>query len=179
MVTIDGLRDNRGYESVKDLDFKKGNATLVYTTQSIQTNSGTLEAIIPFSGYAGSIVTPNFTSSWVGTTSQQESLTIAINPSLKYEPRLTAQSNALKNVEIGSTVEKAIVAKYMEMAQLRRSHEKYTAKDEKERGEIAKAGTRKPYAPIITPKSLTFTFKFVTERTNSGKLWDQIHQLRP
>ncbi|MCA8949061.1 MAG: hypothetical protein KDE27_06150 [Planctomycetes bacterium] len=59
---------------------QEGEGTFTGTTQLVETDSGNIAAVFPFSGYAGSSLTPNFGVSKAATSSQQTKIDFSFVP---------------------------------------------------------------------------------------------------
>lgn len=67
-------------DAMAALEPKAGTMKFVGKTQLVNTGSGNLSAVFPFSGYTGSTLTPNFGVSTTATSSQQTTLESAYDP---------------------------------------------------------------------------------------------------
>ena len=89
-------RDN---QAAKGLNPQTGTGTFGGSTQIVRTNSGNVLAIIPFTGYEGSTLSPNFGISSTATSIQGTTLLFSVSPVFAKE---SASFSSWSNIDLES-----------------------------------------------------------------------------
>ncbi|MEM7146340.1 MAG: hypothetical protein AAF591_14485 [Verrucomicrobiota bacterium] len=152
--------------------FKVGSGVFKGKTQTVKTANGSISAIIPYTGYVGSTLTPNLMLSGSATGVQNKEISFSINPleRRKYVEQHLLTRKVLdetidqrtsgkkgidrkyfkdRNIDIGTFIKDAVVAEYDQMKKLIY------------RGGVDKDGNALPYLPEIQTTQLKFTTSFI------------------
>lgn len=137
---------------VADLTFKEGNGSLVTTVVSERTNTGELKAVIPFSGYAGSLLTPSIEGGTSATDTRKRTLKFSILPTDGKHAVKKEDIPKLRDVTIDPTLSNSIVAHFEEIRTFPRTED------------------NKIIQPGLRPREITESFEFVVTQNGGGKI---------
>jgi len=134
-IRIDLLKaQNPKNTNMKDFKLKSGTGVFKGTTQILEKNGASINAVIPFSGIDGTNVTPRIGGERSATNLQQTSITFSINPNLRdfdkveipvskriengprYDPAVCGEKILLESgIEIGDFIERSMVALFKDL----------------------------------------------------------------
>lgn len=110
---IEKLRKNTKYANnplAKKFKIKNGVGVFQGDTQIIQANTGTVSAVIPFTGVTGSTLGPDLGAALSGTSTENITRTFAITPKAKSTD--VCDVGELADIDIGTFVEDRLVAEF-------------------------------------------------------------------
>jgi len=107
--------------AVQGLNPRVGTGSFSGTTQLVQTDAGNVMAIIPFTGYTGSTLTPNFGLSSKATSVQSTTLSFSFDP--RHEKRLGRNSSTAESLDVGSYIKDSMTAAFEQLATIPGNYE--------------------------------------------------------
>lgn len=113
ILKVDKLKAESSHPEAASFKFKSATGTFSGSVQTAVVNGTTISAIFPFSGYDGTVATPNFGSSTSGTAVQEVKRSFEIGVDVKKEDdELCTYLEEEKKIDVGDFVTNSIVGAF-------------------------------------------------------------------
>lgn len=152
LIRVDKLKASEDYSSnpeVEKFSFKSGSGTFSGQVKTVKTGEGTINVILPFSGYDGTIATPAYARTTNSTATHTVTRTFDVNTSDSSIDIGLCDYLQEKQVDVGSFISDAMVSSFTGIMGLPR-----------------KDG--KPYGPAFTNSQVEINSTFSVVKKNNG-----------
>jgi hypothetical protein len=163
ILSLEAIRmENKDHPIIEELILRTGNGTLSGESQLVQTDNGNILAVIPFTGFAGSTLTPNLGIDEAATSKQNIALNFSFTPKITCDRTLSREEEEKKGIDVGTFIRDALVASFNQIAEMPYDR-----------------SVRRAYEPIFSNRELKLSLLFSVVRTGQAGLGVKIVPASP